>query len=227
MRRAMLRKLIFIIGYYYYVLLVKTCKIKLVGFQAVEAFWASKKNVVFCCPHNAILACFVGVDTLVRPNVVLVSSLSHDGELVAKLLIKRRFEMIRGSSSRGGKKALLELQRAARQGKSVGIAFDGPKGPPFVPKRGIVACARVVDGPIFFIHAHVLQSRIPKFPKEVRANSWDRFLVPLPFSKIAVHFEKIPEKFELNIAADEDYEKYVLQEVEARTTKIYKHIYEK
>ena len=54
----MLRKIIFIIGYYYFVLLVKTCKIKLVGFENVEAFWRHKKNIVFCCPHNAILACF-------------------------------------------------------------------------------------------------------------------------------------------------------------------------
>ncbi len=222
----MLRKIIFIIGYYYFVLLVKTCKIKLVGFENVEAFWRHKKNIVFCCPHNAILACFVGVDSVVRPNVVLISSLSHDGELIAKLLIKRKFEMIRGSSNRGAKKALLELQRAAKQGKSVGIAFDGPKGPPFVPKRGIVACARVVDGPIFFIHAHVLQSRLLGFPKGFRVKSWDRFLVPLPFSEIEVHFEKIPEKVETNLNDDEQYENFVLKVVEERATQLYKHIYE-
>ena len=221
----MARNIVFILGYYFYIILVKTCKVRLVGFDNVEEYWRQKKNVVFCCPHNAILACFIGVDSVHRPNVVLISSLSQDGELVAKLLIKRRFEMIRGSSNRGGKKALLELQKAAKLGKSVGIAFDGPKGPPFVPKRGIVACARVVDGPIFFIHAHVTGSRIWGLKKAIRVNSWDRFLVPFPFSKISVHFEKIPDKTEVNFSDDEQYEKFVLKTVEERTTDLYKHIY--
>lgn len=214
-----MRRILFYIGYFYYLILVKTAKIKLVGFEQVQEVWGKGKNVVFCCPHNAILACFVGVDSLVRPNVVLISSLSGDGELVAKLLIKRRFEMIRGSSSRGGKKAMLELQKAAKLGKSLGIAFDGPRGPPFVPKRGIIGCARVVEGPLFFIHAHALRG--------VRVRSWDRFLIPLPFSEITVHFEKIPEMQELNLQEDSKYEEYVLEKVEKRATEIYSHIYDK
>ena len=186
-----MRRILFYLGYFYYLLLVKTARIKLTGFEQVQEFWKNGKNVVFCCPHNAILACFVGVDSLVRPNVVLISSLSGDGELVAKLLIKRRFEMIRGSSSRGGKKALLELQKAGKLGKSLGVAFDGPKGPPFVP------------------------------------NSWDRFLIPLPFCEISVCFEKIPEKQELNIQDDLKYEDYVLENVQKRATELYSHIYHK
>ena len=222
-----MKALLFYIGYFYYLILVKTSKINLIGFEQVQGVWKSGRNVVFCCPHNAILACFVGVDSIERPNVVLISSLSGDGELVAKLLIKRRFEMIRGSSNRGGRKALLELQKAGKLGKSLGLAFDGPKGPPFVPKRGIIGCARVVDGPLFFIHAHVLKGRIFGFPKKgIRVNSWDRFLIPLPFSKINVHFEKIPEKEELNIQDNNQYENYVLEKVEKRTREIYGGIYE-
>jgi len=222
-----MRRILFYLGYFYYLLLVKTARIKLTGFEQVQEFWKNGKNVVFCCPHNAILACFVGVDSLVRPNVVLISSLSGDGELVAKLLIKRRFEMIRGSSSRGGKRALLELQKAGKLGKSLGVAFDGPKGPPFVPKRGIIGCARAVDGPLFFIHAHALKGRIFGFPKGIRVNSWDRFLIPLPFCEISVCFEKIPEKQELNIQDDLKYEDYVLENVQKRATELYSHIYHK
>ncbi|APJ04054.1 lysophospholipid acyltransferase family protein [Silvanigrella aquatica] len=220
-----MRTLLFYLGYLYYLVLVKTTKIKLIGFDQVQNTWKSGRNVVFCCPHNAILACFVGVDSADRPNVVLISSLSSDGELVAKLLIKRRFEMIRGSSSRGGRKALLELQQAGKLGKSLGLAFDGPKGPPFVPKRGIIGCARAVEGPLYFIHAHVLKGRIFGFPKGIRVNSWDRFLIPLPFSEITVHFEKIPEKEEINILDDSQYEEYVLKDVEKRATDVYSGIY--
>lgn len=220
-----MRALLFYIGYFYYLILVKTSKIKLIGFEKVQEIWKSGRNVVFCCPHNAILACFVGVDSMERPNIVLISSLSGDGELVAKLLIKRRFEMIRGSSSRGGRKALFELQKAGKLGKSLGIAFDGPKGPPFIPKRGIIGCARVVDGPLFFIHAHVLRGRIFGFPKGIRVNSWDRFLIPLPFSEIVVHFEKLPEKEEINIQDNNQYEDYILEKVQQRATEIYSNIY--
>jgi lysophospholipid acyltransferase (LPLAT)-like uncharacterized protein len=224
---GLMRTLFFYIGYFYYLILVKTAKIKLIGFENVQAVWKSGRNVVFCCPHNAILACFVGVDSMVRPNVVLIASLSGDGELISKLLLKRRFEMIRGSSSRGAKRALVELQNAGKLGKSLGIAFDGPKGPPFVPKRGIIGCARVVNGPLFFIHAHALNGRFFGFPKSFRVNSWDRFLVPLPFCEIAVHFEKIPEMEELNITDNYKYEEYVLKEVEKKARDVYSNIYKK
>ena len=71
-------------------------------------------------------------------------------------------------------------------------------------------CARVVDGPIFFIHAHVLQSRLLGFPKGFRV-VLGSFSVPSPFSEIEVHFEKIPEKVETNLNDDEQYENFVLK----------------
>lgn len=217
--------LLFYIGYIYYLILVKTSKIRLIGFDQVQDIWKHGRNVVFCCPHNAILACFVGVDSVVRPNVVLISSLSHDGELVAKLLIKRKFEMIRGSSNRGGVKGLFELKKAGKLGKSLGIAFDGPKGPPLVPKRGLIGCARAVDGPLIFIHAHVFKGRIFGYPKAIRVKSWDRFLIPLPFSEITVHFEKLPEKEETNIQDDVQYENFLLDKIHKRASEIYSNIY--
>ncbi|KAB8033230.1 lysophospholipid acyltransferase family protein [Fluviispira multicolorata] len=220
-----MRTFLFYVGYLYYLLLLKTVRIKLNGFNEIQAVWKSGRNAVFCCPHNSILACFVGVDKQERPHVALVASLSKDGELVSKLLLKRRYEMIRGSSSRGGRKALLEMQRAGEQGKSLGIAFDGPKGPPLIPKRGLVGCARVVNGPLFLIHAHSTRGRIFGYPRAMRVNSWDKMLIPLPFSEIEVFFEKLPEKDEINLSSDEHYEFFILNLVQKRSEEVFQKLY--
>ncbi|WP_186645122.1 lysophospholipid acyltransferase family protein [Fluviispira vulneris] len=220
-----MRTFLFYIGYLYYLVLLKTVRIRLVGFENIQAVWRKGKNAVFCCPHNSILACFIGVDQQERPKVSLIASLSKDGELVAKLLLKRRYEMIRGSSSRGGRKALLEMQRAGESGVSLGIAFDGPKGPPLIPKRGIVGCARVVNGPLFLIHAHSKSGRLFGFPRAIRVNSWDKMLIPVPFCEIEVFFEKLPEQEEMHIQVEEEYEKFILNYVQKRSFEVFPNLY--
>ncbi|MES2613939.1 MAG: DUF374 domain-containing protein [Bdellovibrionota bacterium] len=222
----MMRKLIFIVGYFYFKIILKTCRAKLVGREVLEDDFAQGHRMVFCCPHNFLLCLFAGAEIaeLKRPRVTLVASLSSDGELISKLLKKFRFDMIRGSSNRGGKKALLELTRAGKEGKSLGLAFDGPKGPPLVPKRGLIGCARATNGSIYLIHGSACHGRFFPFLKPFRVNSWDKFLVPVPFCQIEVHFEKVPAFSAQN---DESLEEdFILNYIEKRSKEVFGYLYE-
>lgn len=218
-----MQNILFFLGYCYYLLLIKTVRARIVGEASLHEVWDSGKNIVFCAPHHFILALFVGLDAsrMRRPIVTLIASLSADGELISRLLKKRRFDLVRGSSNRGAQKALFQLQQAGKSGQSVGIAFDGPKGPPFVPKRGIIGCARIVDGPMFLIYGSAKPHRFFTFLKPFRVHSWDKFLVPVPFCELEVHFEKIPSKDGFPLLSQDEYEKYVLTYIEMRSREMF------
>jgi lysophospholipid acyltransferase (LPLAT)-like uncharacterized protein len=229
----MIKKILFYIGYFYFLLIIKTCKTTIVGRESVESEFALGEKLVFCCPHNFLLGLFAGIENgkLKRTRITVVASLSSDGELIAKLLQKFRFDMVRGSSNRGGKKALLELTRAGKSGKSLGLAFDGPKGPPLIPKRGLIGCARANNGFVYLIYGNAEASKLFPFMKPFRVNSWDRFLIPVPFCHITVNFEKVPpftNTENQNLTTTElkaKEEEHILQFIEKRSKEIFGYLY--
>lgn len=229
----MIRNIIFYLGYFYFLLILKTSRAKFIGRDQLESDFAQGKQLVFCCPHNFLLGLFAGAEIgkIKRPRITLVASLSSDGELISKLLNKIRFDMVRGSSNRGGKKAMLELSRAAKEGKSLGLAFDGPKGPPLVPKRGLIGCARATKGSLYLIYGNAYGNKFLPFLKPFRVQSWDKFLVPTPFCFIEVHFEKIPSYVpeEGNLLDAETLEKkkedFILNYIERRSKEVFGYLY--
>lgn len=237
----MLRKIIFYAGYLYFLLIIKTSRAKIIGKEELENDFIQGHQLVFCCPHNFLLGLFAGAEIakLKRPRVTLVASLSSDGELIAKLLEKFRFDMVRGSSNRGGKKAMLELTRAALEGRSLGLAFDGPKGPPLKPKRGLIGCARATGGSLYLIYGNARACKFLPFLKPFRVNSWDKFLVPTPFCFIEVTFEKIPpyiptkksslEDIKQENSNEENIEKekenFILNYIEKRSQEVFGNLY--
>lgn len=102
-------------------------------------------------------------------------SRSRDGERLAGVLGRLGYRVVRGSSSRGGVKALLE---GARSDGSVALAVDGPRGPAGVAKPGAAWLAVERRLPVACVRAHC--------DLAWRAGSWDRFMVPLPFARIRV-----------------------------------------
>lgn len=225
----MIRNMIFYLCYFYFLLIIKTSKAKLIGRELVENEALQGKQIVYCCPHNFLLGLFAGTEIaeLKRASVALVASLSADGELIAKLLKKLRYEMVRGSSNRGGKKAMFDLIQAAKEGKSLGIAFDGPKGPPLVPKRGLMGCARVTKGSIYFIYGYGKACRFLPFLKPFRVNSWDKFLIPVPFCSLDVYFEKVPEYQSKNNSEhfEKEREDFILDYIEKRSKEVFGYLY--
>jgi lysophospholipid acyltransferase (LPLAT)-like uncharacterized protein len=107
-------------------------------------------------------------------------SASRDGALLARTFSYFGVEPIRGSSSRRGAQALLELTSALRRNMHVAITPDGPRGPKYRVQSGIISLAQLTGAAIIPIGAHI--SRKKELP------SWDRFQVPLPFSKCTATF---------------------------------------
>lgn len=109
-------------------------------------------------------------------GVVIMVSLSQDGELMAKALESFGYITVRGSSSRGARKALLEIIRYAKEGHSLAFAADGPRGPYHKMKSGGVYAALKSGMSIIPVSACSKRSIV--------LNSWDKMIIPVPFTKV-------------------------------------------
>lgn len=118
-------------------------------------------------------------------------SLSNDGDLQDRLLRSRGFKTIRGSSGRGGARALLELTRKLQEGGVMAHTPDGPKGPPKKVQPGTVYLAKRSG-------CSVLPVGVACKPFK-RLSSWDSHMIPLPFAKAVLYFGD-----PLHVSADED-----------------------
>ena len=107
-------------------------------------------------------------------------SQSKDGEIVAKLAFRNGWNPVRGSSSNGGTEALRKMIKNLKENKLAVHIVDGPKGPSGIVKPGIIRLAHATNAVIvpFTISAE----------KAWYFNSWDKFLLPKPFSKVFLRF---------------------------------------
>lgn len=113
-------------------------------------------------------------------NIAVMTSRSTDGEYIARVIQKFGFLAIRGSSSRGGSQALLEMRTLIENNGTAVFTIDGPRGPRYVAKRGPVLLASMTGVPIIPFYVAAKSAWV--------LNSWDRFVVPKPFSRIHTHF---------------------------------------
>ena len=148
--------------------------------------------------HSCIIpATYICRDLGVR----VMSSNSYDGEYMGRIIHKFGFVAVKGSSSRNAVRALLGLRRALEEGWTVAFTLDGPRGPRHRVKPGPVALARSSQVPLTMFHAAVDKAWV--------LNSWDRMLIPRPFSRVLVRFGKlipVPRS-----ASDEDIERYTAE----------------
>lgn len=105
-------------------------------------------------------------------------SASRDGGMLAQVLRNFDVQPVRGSSSRRGPQALLELTSWSARGYDLAITPDGPRGPRYVVQEGVIAIAQLTGMPILPVSFHV--------PWRKEVPSWDRFQIPLPFSRCDV-----------------------------------------
>jgi len=133
------------------------------------------KRVIFAFWHNRILA-----STWYWRNrgIVAMTSMNLDGEYIARVLRMFGYEAARGSSSRGGLRALIEMERCLAEDKDVAFTVDGPRGPRHLVKPGAVLLAKRTGCPILCFH--ISTSRC------LQMNSWDHFQIPAPFSRAVV-----------------------------------------
>ncbi len=110
-------------------------------------------------------------------------SQSSDGEYIARCLPKFGMLAVRGSSSRGGARALIHLMHAARDGYSPMLTPDGPRGPIYKVQSGILFLAKKTGFPIIPVGTALSH--------KIKVGSWDKMRVPLPFGKTALTYGKI------------------------------------
>jgi len=121
-------------------------------------------------------------------HVTMIISQSRDGEYAARTARLLGFKNVRGSSTRGGVRALKSMIERIKDGDSAGVLADGPSGPPRIAKMGAILLARETGVPI-----------IPVLWGADRCwifNSWDRYMLPKPFARIALLFAEpiwVPE----------------------------------
>lgn len=107
-------------------------------------------------------------------GIAVMTSRSFDGEYIARIIERFGFEAVRGSSSRGGVRALLGMHTIVEEGRVAAFTIDGPRGPVYVAKPGPVLLARNTGVPIRCFYVAVKDAWV--------LNSWDRFIIPKPFT---------------------------------------------
>lgn len=113
-------------------------------------------------------------------GVALVVSEARDGQYLSDLAASLGYRMVRGSSTRGGARALLGAVRELRASGAVAFTPDGPRGPRREIKPGVVAAAQRGGGVIVPIHAEA--------DRAWRLHSWDRFVIPKPLSRVTITY---------------------------------------
>jgi lysophospholipid acyltransferase (LPLAT)-like uncharacterized protein len=111
-------------------------------------------------------------------GIVVMTSLNQDGEAIAQCIKRFGFGAARGSSSRGGFRALGEMAREIRNGHDAAFTIDGPRGPRYVAKQGPVLLAMKTGAAIFCFHISM--------ERKIQLKSWDEFQIPLPFTRALV-----------------------------------------
>jgi|LSQX01.1.fsa_nt_gb lysophospholipid acyltransferase (LPLAT)-like uncharacterized protein len=128
--------------------------------------------------HNRLLFISPLIPREVLKRCAVLISASRDGEYISTFIKFFGMKVVRGSSSRGGFRAFLDLRSSLRDGFTTVLTLDGPRGPKYEPHLGAVVLAQ--------------QTRCPLVPISVNAKrrwnlkSWDRMQIPYPFSKVEI-----------------------------------------
>ena len=130
---------------------------------------------IFCFWHQCVLPCTVYFRTT---GATILISRSFDGELITRILELFGFHAVRGSSSRGAREGLLGLKQVIERGKPAIFTADGPRGPIYQTKMGPIKLAQVTGARIGAFHLEPERAWV--------MSSWDRFLIPKPFTRICV-----------------------------------------
>ena len=147
---------------------------KVSGAEHVEAIRAEGLYPIHSFWHGRILPATIYFQ---RRGIVVITSENYDGEWIARIIQKFGYGTARGSSSRGGPRALLQL---VKEVKSKGVAFtlDGPRGPAGVAQPGAVWLSKATGNPLLPFHCEAASAW--------SLNSWDRTQIPKPFTTVAM-----------------------------------------
>ena len=163
------------VGYPLIAALARTLRWKVEGYDHYDAIRRQGQQPIFAFWHGRILpaTCFWR-----DRNIVVMTSENFDGEWIARIIERFGYGAARGSTSRGGARALAQLRREMRAGKPAAFTLDGPRGPARTAQPGAVWLSRLTGNPILPFHIEAAWYWA--------ANSWDQIQMPKPFSRVAV-----------------------------------------
>jgi lysophospholipid acyltransferase (LPLAT)-like uncharacterized protein len=153
----------------------RTMRWKSVGQQNLESLYGQGTRAILVFWHGII---FSGAWYFRNQGIVVMTSQNFDGEYIARCIEMLGNGAARGSSSRGGVKALGEMARSLRKGFDVAFTIDGPRGPRHVAKMGPVMLAKKTGQPIVCFHISLR--------RKIQLNSWDLAQIPLPFTRALI-----------------------------------------
>jgi lysophospholipid acyltransferase (LPLAT)-like uncharacterized protein len=181
--------------------LMRTTRFEITNAAVYEEWLRPRRAAMYVLWHGRLLPCSYhhrnhGLATLI--------SLHRDGDYISGVVEKWGYEVLRGSSSRGGTKALRQMVRLLRAGTPIAVTPDGPRGPRQEMKLGPLLAAQMAGVPVIPVSAGT--DRAWWF------EGWDRFLVPKPFSRIRLIYG---EPVRITPNADEAAVGQIAQELQA------------
>ncbi len=151
---------------------------------------------IFVFWHNRIFALGAGVRTMIKSNdITCLTSASKDGALIEAVMGMHGISSVRGSSSRRGKKAMIEMARKIQEGSSLCITPDGPRGPVYSLNPGAIRLASATQASIVPVHV--------EYSRYWELKTWDKFRIPKPFSRVDIVFNK-DVKVEKEMTSEEE-----------------------
>jgi lysophospholipid acyltransferase (LPLAT)-like uncharacterized protein len=163
------------VGYPLVSALGHTLRWRVEGLHHLDAIHASGRQPVMAFWHGRILS---ATFYFRRRGIVVITSENFDGEWIARIIERFGYGTARGSTSRGGLKAMLQLVRDMERGRPAGFTLDGPRGPARVAQPGALWLARTTGNPVLPFHLEASRAWTLR--------SWDRTEIPKPFSTVAL-----------------------------------------
>jgi lysophospholipid acyltransferase (LPLAT)-like uncharacterized protein len=163
------------IGYIVISVIGRTVRWQSVGDSHLDEIHKAGHRAIFTFWHGRI---FSATYYWRNRGIVVMTSMNRDGEAIAQCIRRFGYGAARGSSSRGGFKALAEMAREIRRGHDAAFTIDGPRGPRYVAKQGPVLLALKTGSAVFCFHISM--------KRKIQLKSWDEFQIPLPFTPAIV-----------------------------------------
>lgn len=158
-------------------ILASSWRIEVVHEERWRALYQAHRPHVFLLWHEALLPLLWQHR---NQGIAIVVSEARDGQYLSDLALALGYGAVRGSSTRGGARALLGAVRQLQAGRAVAFTPDGPRGPRRELKPGVVAAAQRGQGVIVPIHAEA--------DRAWRLHSWDRFMIPKPLARVRITY---------------------------------------
>lgn len=160
-------KILSYVAWFIIQIICRTIRIKRINYEKIKTI----KSKIFAFFHGEQ---FLLIFAHKYDNIVIMTSLSRDGELQTKILKKFGYDIVRGSSSKkGSSSGTLALIEKIKSGKSCALTVDGPRGPGFKVKPGVIFLSQKTHSPIIPVRVYI--------ERKIQLKNWDKYIIPLPF----------------------------------------------